>query len=582
MEEKGDVFFMKRKYGMSVILLLAVILLVSLTGCGKKKENEKENNPVTENEDNQGGNEENDATQKAWQEAKTTPFGKYPETVPYTMAKQTTAEARMAEGDTYEENGYTRYLLDKLNIQNKNVFEANTTDAYNQKVALAIATEDIPDIMIVNDLATLEQLVENDLIQDLSDVYENCISDKIKEIYDSYGGRCQEMVTYDGKLMALPGSQIEGSTKLLWLRKDWMDKLGLEEPKTLEDLEHILKEFVTKDPGGNGAGKTIGLAALPAVAGNYGGGYMLDPFFASFFAYPKQWLQRENGEVYYGTVADEMKPALGALADWYNQGLIDPQFAVREYDDVTSLIVNGTVGAVFAPWWMPRSDSYELNKEVEWVPYICPLDENGELTYYSQNPTNSYIVVRKGFEYPEIAAKSVSLIFDYNRYTDDKDNALTVYETETGVNRTANPLSINLDYNDAVTISHNNLLAALNGEKDPNTLMSFEYGLYQTCSAYLEDPANATGDQWKTYMARVFGAKAANDEKLKAVDPVFFGTTPSMSLKWANLKKLEEEALLKIIVGEESLDYFDTFVQQWLSQGGNDITKEVAQAVENR
>ncbi|MDF2986250.1 MAG: extracellular solute-binding protein [Eubacterium sp.] len=559
-------------------LLLAIIMCISLVGCGGNG-NTSADSSVVANSGTQSGKDLGDAG-KILQEAKTTPFGKYPETVYYTMAKQTTAEARMAEGDTYENNGYTRYLLDKLNIQNKNEFEANTEDAYNQKIALAIASGDIPDIMIVNDLATLDQLVENDLIQDLSQVYENCVSDKIKDIYNSYDGRSLKMVTYDGKIMALPGTQIENSNKLLWLRKDWMDKLGLKEPKTLQDLEHILTEFVTKDPGGNGAGKTVGLVALPDVAGNYGGGYMLDPLFASFFAYPKQWMKNASGEIYYGSVANEVKPALGVLKNWYKKGLIDPQFIVREYDDVTSLIVNGTAGAAFAPWWMPRGDSYDLNKDVEWAPYICPLDKSGELTYYSQNPCRRFIVVRKGYEYPEVAAKSVSLIFDYNRYIDDVNNELTAYETKTGVHQMANPLSINLDYNDAVNISHENLQAALNGEKDPKTLMSFEYGLYQTCSAYLENPKSATGEQWKTYMARVFGASAANDKRLKAIDPVYFGTTESMPLKWANLEKLEEEALLKIIVGDKPLEYFDEFVKNWYSQGGADITKEVKAEVE--
>ena len=46
---------------------------------------------------------------------------------------------------------------------------------------------------------------------------------------------------------------------LLWLRKDWMDALGLEEPETMEDAIEIVRAFVEQDPGGNGAGNTIGL-----------------------------------------------------------------------------------------------------------------------------------------------------------------------------------------------------------------------------------------------------------------------------------------------------------------------------------
>ena len=47
---------------------------------------------------------------------------------------------------------------------------------------MAIVSGEIPDIMGVGDYDTLKQLYENDLIADLTEVYENCASDKIKEI----------------------------------------------------------------------------------------------------------------------------------------------------------------------------------------------------------------------------------------------------------------------------------------------------------------------------------------------------------------------------------------------------------------
>ena len=63
----------------------------------------------------------------------------------------------------------------------------------------------------------------------------------------------------DGKLMALPEPSFVDGPNLLWLRKDWMDELGLEEPETVEDAIEIIRAFVEKDPGGNGEGNTIGL-----------------------------------------------------------------------------------------------------------------------------------------------------------------------------------------------------------------------------------------------------------------------------------------------------------------------------------
>ncbi len=139
---------------------------------------------------------------------------------------------------------------------------------------MAIVSGEIPDIMEVGDYDTLKQLYENDLIADLTEVYENCASDKIKEIYDSYDGVCLKTAMFDGKLMGLPTTEISHGPGILWLRKDWMDKCGLEEPKTMEDIYNILEQFLVQDPGGNGEGKTVGLVIDPEIAGDSGGSYM--------------------------------------------------------------------------------------------------------------------------------------------------------------------------------------------------------------------------------------------------------------------------------------------------------------------
>ena len=122
--------------------------------------------------------------------ADNTPYGKYSSLVTYTLGKDTPSDPRMPNGDTYENNAYTRYLKEKLNIQNKDIFEAQNGDNYNQKVSLAISSGTLPDVMIVNDLSTLKQLVESDMVEDLTQSYNDCASDKLKEIYNSYDGRC--------------------------------------------------------------------------------------------------------------------------------------------------------------------------------------------------------------------------------------------------------------------------------------------------------------------------------------------------------------------------------------------------------
>ena len=48
-----------------------------------------------------------------------------------------------------------------------------------------------------------------------------------------------------------------------------------------------------------------------------------------------------------------------------------------------------------------------------------------------------------------------------------------------------------------------------------------------------------------------------------------------MQTKWANLKKMEEETFAKIIMGKADISEFDTFVENWKNQGGDQILKEI-------
>ena len=60
-------------------------------------------------------------------------------------------------------------------------------DRYNVSVAVAMSSGNLPDLMLVGSFEELRQLVELDLIEDLTKSYENCLTDRIKDVYASYG-----------------------------------------------------------------------------------------------------------------------------------------------------------------------------------------------------------------------------------------------------------------------------------------------------------------------------------------------------------------------------------------------------------
>lgn len=515
-----------------------------------------------------------------YEEACNTPFGRYPETITYTLGKMTGENnSNMPEDDTYENNAYTRYLKNKLNIQNKNAFE-DIGSNYDNMLNIAISENNIPDVMVVDDYSYLKLLVENDMIEDLSDVYEKCASERIKDIYKSYGNEILDNVTFDGKLMALPETNIANGPNMLWLRKDWMDKLGLEPPKTFDDAINIIREFIEKDPGNNGKGKTIGLACSPELTNErkYSNTGTVDVIFALFNSYPDQWIKDEDGNIVYGSVQNESKKALSYLNELYRNGILDKQFLLRNQNNIKDIIEQGQCGAFFGLWWSPNNplmSSLNYDRSANWQPFMMPTNDDGSTSFCSQNPSNKFIVVRKGYEHPEIVMKECSVLFDYFNNNNKEAHEIMQYYAN-NVDPTARPFAVNIDYKDALIDCYKNITAVLNGEKDVNDLQLIEYSYYEQCRRYLKNPNEASVEDWAAYTSRISATSLLVNSNLNNVETYFFNKeTKTMSKVWWKLKELEKQAYLKIITGEEPIDYFDKFVSEWYKQGGDIVTSEV-------
>lgn len=294
------------------------------------------------------------ANEEQWEAAETTPLGKYPETVEYTLGKISGANnSNLPVGDTYEDNAYTRYLRNVLNIQNVNVFALEADGSYEEALEAAISDRDIPDIMVVNGRDNLVRLVENGMIADLTDVYRQCTTDTIKEMYHSYGDSLLDSATFDGKLYAFPNAEIDDGAMMLWLRNDWIEKLGLEEPKTMEEGMDIVKAFVENDAAGNG--ETVGLACSTGLIAGSDETYGMDAIFTKFGSAPENWILNDNGEVEYGSLTQETKEALGYLNELYESGVIDSRFLLRKTENIDELVIEGKCGAIFGRWWAPNN-----------------------------------------------------------------------------------------------------------------------------------------------------------------------------------------------------------------------------------
>ena len=355
--------------------------------------------------------------------------------------------------------------------------------------------------------------------------------------------------------------------------------LGLEAPRTLSDAEEIIRQFIEKDPGNNGVGSTVGLVADTSLCGGcgYSSEYTLDIVFAAYGAFPKQWIKDEDGKVVYGSVQPEAKKALEHIHEMYEEGILDRNFLMRTSSNIIELIVNGQCGSFFGPWWAPNNplmDAVAADPTAKWEPYLLATEENDSTSYHTQVPYGNFVVVRKGYEHPEIVCKIISVLFDYVRY-EDKDNQAIKDYYKLNVDPTARPLAMNVDYNNALQICYGELNHVFSGIRQPDDLNLLEQSYYEACESYLKNEDNASSEDWAAYTSRITACKILNDARTNKVESLYFGETETMVSDWWHLENLESNTYLKIVTGEADLDEFDSFVDNWYKSGGTTITDEV-------
>ena len=544
---------------------LAAAVLLSFSGC-KETEKQPEEKDVK-------------AEEKEWEEAENTPYGKYPELVTYTLGQMSGANnSNLPEGNTYEDNAYTRYLRKMLNIQNESVY-MEREERYDEYVNILVKDHTLPDVLVVSDRETLHELVENDLVEDLTDVYESCASPRIKEMYDSYGGELLEGGMFDGRLMAIPETVIDHGPCLLWLRKDWMEELGLSEPESLEEAFTIIEAFRENRMGAEAGEEPIGLLCDTSLVGTTSTNYSVEPVFDSFHASPQRWIQNDQGEIVYGSVTEETKEALWYLNQLYERGILDTDFALRAQNNLRDLVVEGKCGAFFGLWWTPNNplmDTYSQECGAEWEPYYFTGDVQIEDQRFTTFRDNKYVVVRKGYEHPEIVMKIISVLFDYTRYeAKDADEVNSYFALN--VDPTARPLVINVDYYEATYKVTENIRKALAGEISVNSLSAIEKSYYDACSNYLEG-RNVTAEDWAAYKSRISAVGLLIDGNYKPPVRKYLEDTDGEIPE--TLKTLEKNTFIQIIMGKKPLEYFDEFVKMWYEQGGEELTEQVRKDVE--
>ena len=167
-------------------------------------------------------------------------------------------------------------------------------------------------------------------------MYDGYVTDQAKEAMTKDGTFPFDAATVDGELYGIPWVQPRIETcHALFVNEKWRKDNGLPEPDTWENFEKMIYAFADGDPNGNGIKDEFGIGLTKKI---WDTGFEATSIANAFGAYPNAWIQGADGNIVYGSVQPEMKPVLEKLAQYYKDGLIDPEFIVKDYDTEAELV----------------------------------------------------------------------------------------------------------------------------------------------------------------------------------------------------------------------------------------------------
>ena len=190
---------------------------------------------------------------------------------------------------------------------------------YTQEITQFIPEELVAEIPeeLLDKYPLTKQLLEND-----------AVSQVVKSMYDGY--------YFLPKPDSADPNIYKAERKGIFIRKDWLENVGMEMPTTWEDLYNVAHAFTYDDPDGNGVKDTYGLTGDGMGTLRY--------FFSSTGVSNRYWGKDEDGNWSYGALDDKNIELLEWLRKMYEDGSIDPDFGASTWETGLQKFSSNTFG----------------------------------------------------------------------------------------------------------------------------------------------------------------------------------------------------------------------------------------------
>lgn len=235
----------------------------------------------------------------------------------------------LSDDGNYMDDAIYKGFDEKFNFEYKLI--PLSWDNWVERDRIWINSGDMPDMMFWNfDFKDYMNYSKQGLIKPLPKDYEQKYPNLAKAISKTGLADYLKSLNPDGRLYMVPNviyytpvtetTDLVLDAKVLYYRKDWAAKVGIQigDTITAEQLAELGKAFVAQDPGGNGAGRTIGISSQP---------YQLySAFIQTHNSFYNQFYKAGDGKYIWGGTEDSTLEGIKSFSNHFKEGFIDKDY----------------------------------------------------------------------------------------------------------------------------------------------------------------------------------------------------------------------------------------------------------------
>jgi putative aldouronate transport system substrate-binding protein len=360
-----------------------------------------------------------------------------------------------------------------------------------------------------------------------------------------------------GKYFGIPFYYQEVRDSLA-IRKDWLDKLGLKPPETIDEFYEVAKAFALKDPDGNGKQDTVGFSMEVSPAGRFGFGGTAN-FLTASFGLANYWTLDSGGKLIpMQTQAKELKDFIGFMRKAYAEGVLDKDSPILKSRDSLNKLEAGKSGIAYVNPQQLFAETLppllKTDPKAELIQLMPPKGASGKSGIPSLTSGDKIVINSK------IDAKKQQRILKLLDYMLSDEGYDFVKHGIEGVH-----------YKKVSDTKYEQLEASVKDRQF--LLLGWFFKRYDPMFLIYKwlDPKEVS--TIKTYFD--------NNEKVKVKDAGAGIVSETATKLGTNIDKKWMDTMVKVIAGQEPMDAIDKAIAEWKAGGGDKITEEMNQAYQN-